>query len=128
MLALFNKNKNLIGYGEDIPENPNLKIYKKEIPEDKKDLTKWRWVGDFDTGQMVSIKNNPFQLSYEQERDFIFNKIYNNYPIDTQLIILMKQVRTLCENTSLLTDEFKNMSDLIFKAVDIHNKADKSIK
>ena len=55
MFALFNTNKNFIGYGEDLPNNPNLNLSVKEIPPDKQDLTIWRWDGDFDNGEMVLI-------------------------------------------------------------------------
>lgn len=57
MYALFDKDKKFIGYSPDFPENPGLNIFKFKLPEDKSDLTKWKWVGDMFTGKMVKIND-----------------------------------------------------------------------
>jgi hypothetical protein len=118
MFALFNANKNFIGYGKDLPDNPSLNILSKEIPLDNQDLTVWRWDGDFDDGKMVLINENPYPV---EEIDFdtsLYEKIYNKYPIDLQLVILMKQVKMLSEKADCLHPEFDEMSKLILKAVE----------
>jgi len=56
MFALFNKEKQFIGYSEDIPNLPNLNIFKLKLPEDKSDITKWEWAGDMFTGKMIPIE------------------------------------------------------------------------
>lgn len=55
MYALFNKNKQLIGYSEDFPNTPNLDVFKIKIPENKKDLNEWHWVGNMLDGEMQKI-------------------------------------------------------------------------
>jgi hypothetical protein len=57
MYALFDKNKQFIGYSPDFPDTPGLDIFKLEIPEDKSDITKWKWEGDMFNGRMVEIKD-----------------------------------------------------------------------
>ena len=57
MFVLFDKNKNFIGYSEDIPDLPTLNVLKLKIPEEKKDISKWRWEGNLLNGKMVPIKN-----------------------------------------------------------------------
>jgi hypothetical protein len=55
MYALFNKNKELIGYSEDFPDTPNLDVFKIKIPENEKNLNEWNWVGDMLNGKMQKI-------------------------------------------------------------------------
>jgi hypothetical protein len=118
MFALFNTNKNFIGYGEDLPNNPNLNLSVKEIPSDKQDLTIWRWDGDFDNGEMVLINENPYPIEKIDLDTSLYEKIYNNYPIDLQIVILMKQVKLLSKKADCLDPEFDQMSKLILKAVE----------
>ena len=56
MYVLFNKDKEFVGYSDDIPPQPNLNIFRLEIPENRSDITKWKWQGDMFTGKMVEIK------------------------------------------------------------------------
>ena len=58
MYALFGKDHKFIGYSNDIPDMPTLNIFKMEIPKDKSDITKWKWVGDMFNGEMVKIEEN----------------------------------------------------------------------
>ena len=55
MYALFNKNKQLIGYSDNFPDTPNLDVFKIKIPENKKNLNEWCWVGDMLNGEMKKI-------------------------------------------------------------------------
>jgi hypothetical protein len=56
MFVLFNKNKEFVGYSEDMPDLPNVNIFKLKLPEDKSDITKWKWEGDMFTGKMILIE------------------------------------------------------------------------
>lgn len=56
MFVLFNKNKQFIGYSEDIPDLPTLNIFKLKIPDHISDITKYEWVGDMLNGKMVEIE------------------------------------------------------------------------
>jgi hypothetical protein len=53
MFVLFDKNKNFIGYSEDIPDLPTLNIFRLKLPKDKQDITEWGWEGDMFNGKMV---------------------------------------------------------------------------
>jgi len=55
MFALFNSENQLIGYSDDLPDNPSYNIFKIKLPDDKTDLLKWRWEGDMFNGKMVKI-------------------------------------------------------------------------
>ena len=57
MFVLFNKDKNLIGYSEDMPDFPHLNIFKLKLPEETSDIKKWEWVGDMLNGKMIPKKN-----------------------------------------------------------------------
>ena len=117
MFALFN-NKKFIGYGKDLPNNPNLNLSVKEISLDKQDFTVWRWDGDFDNGKMVLINENPYPVEKIDLDTSLYEKIYNNYPLDLQIVILIKQVKLLSEKANCLDPEFDKMSNLILKAVE----------
>lgn len=123
MFAIFDKNtKEFIGYGEnDIPEQFAKNLVFKEIPEDKKDLTMWSWVGDYDDGEMTSL------FPEDEDTVFLYQKIYNEYPIDIQLVIMMDQLKALAIKNNCITEDFKNMSDLILKAVEKKEKQDKFV-
>jgi hypothetical protein len=114
MIALFNKEKTFIGYGDNIP--PNSKILKKDIDPEKTDLGKWKWEGDYDSGKMVPIKNlYPIEeLNLEKE---LFEYINKNYPIEKQIYNLIKQINIILENNNeLLDEEYSDMSDYITSA------------
>lgn len=53
MFVLFNKDKNFIGYSEDIPDLPTLNVFRLKLPEDKQDITEWGWEGNMFNGKMV---------------------------------------------------------------------------
>ena len=79
MYALFNENKQFVGYSPDIP--PSSTLLKKEIPEDQTDFSIWSWIGDYDNGRMVSIAENGYpqeEIDLEQQ---LFEEIYLKWPI-----------------------------------------------
>jgi hypothetical protein len=116
MFVLFNKDKKFIGYSADAPDNPD--IFKKPIPSDKTDFTKWRWDGSYDDGQMVFINENPYPDSEYELQYSLFNKINKDYPIDLQVVYIIKQLRVLATKNNCIIPEFGIMSDLILKAVE----------
>jgi hypothetical protein len=125
MVAIFNNNKKFISYSEDLSLNPNLKtftqnILMREIPLDKEDLTIWRWEGDYDNGEMVLINDISYPTKKSDLDYSLYEKIYEKYPIDLQNVIIIKQLKLLCDNVSnnIITNDFKEMSDLLLKAVE----------
>jgi hypothetical protein len=120
MFALFNLNKSFIGYSDNIPEHLEKGILKKEIPDDKSDLTKWRWDGSYDDGQMVSLEEKPYMVTEKELQDSLFKNIYDEYPIDVQIVNLIKQVYLLSYKTPVLLPEFERMANMIIKAVDLY--------
>jgi hypothetical protein len=122
MFALFNLNKSFIGYSDNIPEHLESGILKKEIPEDKSDLIKWRWDGSYDDGQMVSLEEKPYTITEKELQDSLFRTIYEEYPIDVQIVNLIKQVYLLSYKTPELLPEFERMANMIIKAVDLYEE------
>ena len=121
MFALFNLNKTFVGYSEDIPEHLNKSFIKKEIPEDKRDLTKWRWDGDLD-GQMVSLNEKPYTITEKEITESLFKTIYKDYPIDLQIVNIIKQLYVLSYKSSSLLPDFEQMAKTIIHAVDLYEK------
>ena len=121
MFALFNLNKSFIGYSDDIPEHLSKAFLKKEIPEDKRDLNKWRWDGDFD-GQMVSLEEKPYVVTQKELQDTLFKTIYEEYPIDLQIVNIIKQLYLATYKTGSLLPEFDKMAKTIINAVDLYEK------
>jgi hypothetical protein len=123
MFALFNKNKEFIGYSEDFPSLPNNQILKREIPSDKTDFTLWRWDGDYDNGSMVSIYDKQYEITEENLQEDLFERINKEYPIDLQIVILMKQIKEIASAKKIkLNNDFSKMSDMILKAVEIYEE------
>ena len=118
MFAIFNDKKQFIGYCDDIP--PNSTIPKREIPHEKTDILKWEWKGDYETGEMLPIGSSIEEI---QEERHTFEYIDKKYPLNAQLIIIMKQLRKIIQNNdNLADDDFSDMSDCILTAVDKFNK------
>jgi len=119
MFALFNKNKEFVGYSPEIPENSE--ILKIKLPEEKSDILTWKWEGDYDTGRMVPIDIGYPIEEIELEREF-FDFINKNYPLQIQMINIIKQLRKVIENDENLQNyEFMDMSDYILNAVEKMN-------
>jgi hypothetical protein len=121
MFALFNLNKSFIGYSDNIPEHLNKGFLKIEIPEDQRDLTKWRWDGDFD-GKMVDLTEKPYVITEKELQDNLFKSIYSDYPIDLQVVNIIKQLYLLAYKSSSLLPEFDKMANSIIHAVDLYEK------
>ena len=118
MFVLFNEENKFVVYSEDFPNLPNLKIKKKSIPESQRDLNFWRWQGDFETGSMVNINDHPYPTDDIDLKHELYDKIYNEYPIDVQNVIIIKQLQALAYKNQCLIPEFATMSNLILKAVE----------
>lgn len=119
MYALFNKQKVFIGFSQDIPHES---ILRKEIPKERSDIRRWRWEGDYDTGRMVPMEEGYPVEEIELEK-MLFKYIEERYPLKTQIINIINQLRLIVEKEdSLQDDSFMDMSDCIKNALDKHNK------
>lgn len=119
MFVLFNKDKKFIGYSSDISENSEL--LKLEIPEEKSDISFWKWEGTYENGRMVPIDVGYPIEEYELEKS-LFEYINKNYPIQTQMINIIKQLRKIVKENAELEDyQFMDMSDCIINAVEKMN-------
>jgi hypothetical protein len=120
MFALFNKDKNFIGYSDDILENSL--ILKREIPLETSDISVWRWEGNYDDGKMVSnnIEYPIEELELEKE---LFNKINTKYPPQIQFLNIIKQLKKIIQyNQDVMDDDFMDMADSVTNAVDKYDK------
>jgi hypothetical protein len=122
MFALFNKQKKFIGYSADIPDIES--ILKVKISDEHTDFTKWKWHGEYDTGRMVSLSENPIVFEEIDLKASLFSKIKKEYPLDVQNVIMIKQIKKLCDyfDSNMKNDDFKEMSDTLLKAVELHEK------
>jgi hypothetical protein len=118
MFVIFNKDKKFVAYSDNFPDNHNF--LKREIPADKLDLKTWRWEGDYDTGSFVPINDSPYPKTKKDLQKSLFDRIYKEYPIDLQNVIIIKQLQKICNSygNNFMNDDFKDMSDLILKAVE----------
>lgn len=116
MFVLFNKNKEFIGYSPEFPENSE--ILKIEIPEEKSDISLWKWEGTYDNGRMAPINIGYSIEEIELERE-MFEYIEKKFPIKTQLINIIKQLRKITKSNSNLEEyEFVDMADYILNAIE----------
>jgi hypothetical protein len=118
MFALFNQHKKLIGYSPDFPNNPNLNVLKKQLPQEFSDLSKWHWEGDYDNGAMVSNKKIVEMDSMQK----VYQKILSTYPIGVQLVNIIKQLNILSKKENLYDSSFKEMSSDILEMLKDINK------
>lgn len=125
MYALFNKDKIFIGYSPDIP--PQTDILKKEIPDLKKDLRTWKWVGDYDNGKMISIFEEGYSEEDLEKEKELFSKVNSKYPINVQLINIIRQLKIISEGLLKSDDVFLDMADEILNAVELQEKRIKYI-
>lgn len=100
MYAVFDENKNFISYADEKFDGSFLF---KEINYTKEDLFHWRWVGDYDTGKMVPLNEQPYEEPTTEE--FFQRK----YPLPLLLSLLLKQVYILADNQKLLDYNFETM-------------------
>ena len=90
MFAIFNDKKQFIGYSDDIPSNST--ILRKELPYEKTDISSWEWKGDYENGEMLPIGSSIEEI---QEERHTFEYIDKKYPLNVQLITIMKQLRKI---------------------------------
>jgi hypothetical protein len=109
MIALFNSNKNFIGFCEDFPEQNNLNFFKIEVPEKYADPTKYTWIGDFYNGEFIEIE----KASYIKSQEEMMENIIKKYPIQVQIINIIKQLNTLSNKEKIYDYNFKEMSNEI---------------
>lgn len=118
MLALFNSNKQLIGYAPNASDLNNFQGFKKEIPNEFSDLKEWHWEGDYDTGGMVSNKK-VIELNNETKA---LKEIIEKYSLGVQMTNIIKQLHLLSKNANLFDSSFKEMSTDILEILHKHNK------
>lgn len=100
MYVVFDENKNFISYSDSIFQT-QVNLFFKEIPPDKSDLLKWRWEGDYDTGQMVLISDNGYPETYNK------NTFESKFPFSVFMSIMLKQIYLISEKL--------NATDIVFK-------------
>jgi hypothetical protein len=115
MLALFNKDKQFIGYSPDIP--PSSTLLTREISPEQRDLTVWSWVGDYDTGQMVSIADQGYPQEEIDLEYQLAEEINLKYPIPVQLINIINQLQKITPIENMDKD-FALMAQTIQTAVE----------
>lgn len=100
MYAIFNSDKNFISYADQKMEYPFLC---KEILPENSNILEWRWNGNYDDGEMVQIK----QIPYEN----VFNENYfnNKYPFDRFVSIVLKQLFITSKQNKTCQIEFEEM-------------------
>jgi hypothetical protein len=120
MYALFNKEKQFIGYSEDMPEQVLQNLLYKQIPDSQTDFTNWRWSGDYDTGHMVSIVEDGYPVEEIALEKQLFDTINKNYPLPVQLIYIIKQLKLLSREGEQ-DHNFQDMADIVLEAVEKHD-------
>ena len=118
MLALFDQNKQLIGYAPDIPEGNAFSGYSLEIPQEYSDLTQWHWEGSYDDGKMISNKET-IELNEETKA---LKEIISKYSLGIQITNIIKQLHLLSKNANLFDADFKVMSTDILDILSRNNK------
>lgn len=104
----------------NLPEEVKANFLIKEVEEDYTDPSKWRWTGDYDKGQFISVETEASKinrLEIERERQ-LFQEIESKYPLPVIMARIIKQIRILSKGQE--DDEFKNMADLILSANEIY--------
>jgi hypothetical protein len=116
MYALFNTDKQFVGYSQGIVESPS--IHCVIIPSDKSDLTKWYWKGDMDTGRMVSftLEGYPEEELILEEK--LFKKMEEKFPLHVQTELIIKQLCHTAKITNSLLEEYEEMADLVSLALE----------
>jgi hypothetical protein len=102
MYVVFDKNKKFISYSDKIFSDF---YYYREIPSDKTDFSKWKWEGDYENGEMISIKDI-FQTENVNKK-FIFQK---KYPVDVFLSLILKQLLIVSKKNNNAIWEFEEMA------------------
>jgi len=127
MFVIFNSSKEFIGYSPDIQPNPT--IFTREIPENQRDLLRWKWVGDYDSGRMVEnvLDIHKVTEGEDTEEKLVFEEMARRYPLGIQLTYLIKQIYQISKHqpTTIQDPHFMDMAEYILPAIE---KRDKRIK
>jgi hypothetical protein len=118
MLALFNHNKQLIGYAPNIQEESNFQGLYKEIPLEFSNLSEWHWEGDFDNGEMISNRKI-IELDNEAKA---LKEIIERYPLGIQITNIIRQLHLISKNVNLFDNRFKEMSTDVLDILSKYNK------
>jgi hypothetical protein len=111
MIALFNNNKNFIGFCDNFPDNEDENFLKLEVPKKYSDPSKYTWIGDYYNGGFVEL-NKIIQSEYNEDTVENFIK---KYPIQIQIINIIKQLDVLSKKSNIYDLNFKEMSTEILK-------------
>lgn len=112
MLALFNKNnKNFIGFCENLPDENNSCFLKMKVPPEYSNPSKYTWIGDFYNGEFIEIQ----KASYIKSQEELIEEILKKYPIQIQILNIIKQLNILSKKENIYDNSFKQMSDEIIK-------------
>jgi hypothetical protein len=103
MFALFNNQKQFIGYSQQIP--PTIKLY-KELDIDF-DPSKKFWDGDYDNGSIKNLNDAKFS-EFQIEKDFV-KKIKALYNTEISHLLTIKQIGLISNHLNLFDPKFKEM-------------------
>jgi hypothetical protein len=103
MFALFNNQKQFVGYSEQIPAS--IKYY-KEL-DINFDPTKKIWDGDYDTGYVKNLNDTKIS-EFELEKDFI-KKIKSLYNTEISHMLTIRQIGLISKHLNLFDPQFKEM-------------------
>ena len=119
MILIFRKDKQFIGLANNLPDTAKANFLTKEVSEEYADASKWRWVGDYDTGKFISTEAEKIpSISTEELEALVFSKIDKKYPLATIINILIKQIRHISNGKEKTS--FKNMADILLQAEELH--------
>jgi len=100
MYAVFDLNKTFISYSDNMFGGNFLF---KEIAEEESDILNWRWDGDYDTGKMVKLENEPYPNILTE------NIFEEKYPISVFFTILLKQMFLTSSKNKTIDPLFEEM-------------------
>jgi hypothetical protein len=98
MYAIFNLKKEFLSFSES---EMGSNFLSKKIPEEKSNLLEWKWVGDFDSGEMKKIN-----IKKIRNNDDTFQ---NKYEYGVFMSLILKQLYINSKKTKTLNENFENM-------------------
>lgn len=121
MIALFNDNKDFIGYSSVLPPTINLFKDLGDI-----DLTSHCWEGNYDTGCVKIIREKKVD-QFELENDFLYKLkcLYSNELIQ---FLCIKQIHKLAEKLNCHDENFRDMYLDMKNLIDLYENAINSLK
>lgn len=129
MFVLFNESKQFIGYTPD--DIPSPTILKKQIPLEQRDLRLWKWMGDYDTGKMISIYDLSEDYSYKEslEDQMLLGYFQKTYTQDKINHLIIKQLYKIAtDNVHLASEDFLEMAEKWLLIIDKQNTRLKYLK